>query len=334
MSFFFGVTSGGPVGRVRHKPFRRKSTSGQSDLVSSRLIPVWALSKDSYLFTWVLPKIKKFFNDKKKVIGWCRLCRDKRKLTQINKSQNQRNNITITYSDISEFVYNLLISLENTNEFYENDNVELAINFDFELISFTNNILDGNNKENFNDNKKLYLEIACYIAKFIEEGDSYRWIYKDKNKKKFISVPELHRQIRENELKGYENLTVQQTYFWWFKIPKKMYHRDPDPFTLAKLLLTKLNQEIIVDITIPTPALGFLTNILRLILARKSPNDYVMHSFCPLDLRKQVIDLVEIHYNRHMLLPKFNSEYYPSSQAIWEECVHEMISFCKKKQVI
>ncbi|KAF0537199.1 ATP-dependent DNA helicase pif1 [Gigaspora margarita] len=101
-------------------------------------------------------EIKEFFNDKEKVI------------------------------DIGEFVYNLLISLENTNEFYEDDNVELAIEFNIELSSFINTILDRNNKKNFNNNEKLYLEIARRIAKFIEERDSYRWIYKDKYQKKFI----------------------------------------------------------------------------------------------------------------------------------------------------
>ncbi|CAG8789510.1 3316_t:CDS:1, partial [Racocetra fulgida] len=60
---------------------------------------------------------------------------------------------------ISEFVYNSLISLEETNEFYEGDNVELVISFDVELSSFINIILDED-KENFNNNEKIYLEVA------------------------------------------------------------------------------------------------------------------------------------------------------------------------------
>ncbi|CAG8758688.1 7117_t:CDS:1, partial [Gigaspora rosea] len=40
-------------------------------------------------------------------------------------------------------------------------------------------------KENFSNNdEKLYLEIARCIVKSVEEGDGYRWIYKDKNQKK------------------------------------------------------------------------------------------------------------------------------------------------------
>jgi len=54
-------------------------------------------------------------------------------------------------------------------------------------------------------------------------------------------VSELHRQIREKQLKGYENLTVQQTYFWWSKESQKMYHRNSDPFISTKLLLNKTN---------------------------------------------------------------------------------------------
>ncbi|CAG8851626.1 13247_t:CDS:1, partial [Racocetra persica] len=72
-------------------------------------------------------------------------------------------------------------------------------------------------------------------------------------------VPELYRQIREKQLKGYDNLTVQQTYFWWSKESQKMYYRNSDPFISTKLLLNEYNQEIIIDITTSTPALGFLT---------------------------------------------------------------------------
>ncbi|CAG8794726.1 16169_t:CDS:1 [Cetraspora pellucida] len=90
-----------------------------------------------------------------------------------------------------EFVYNSLISLENTNKFYKDDNVELVISFDVELSSFISIILDENNKENF-DNKKHYLEVARYVVKSIKEGYNYRWIYKDKNQKKILLMVTYH----------------------------------------------------------------------------------------------------------------------------------------------
>ncbi|CAG8710313.1 124_t:CDS:2, partial [Racocetra fulgida] len=77
---------------------------------------------------------------------------------------------TITYSNIDEFVYNSLISLKNTNNFYENDNVKLVISFDIELFSFITTILDED-KENFNNNKKLYFEVAHYPIIAIYEGE-------------------------------------------------------------------------------------------------------------------------------------------------------------------
>ncbi|CAG8751520.1 8334_t:CDS:1, partial [Racocetra fulgida] len=52
----------------------------------------------------------------------------------------------IDYSNISEFVYNSLISLDNINEFYENDNVELAIDFNIELYSVIDIILNENDE--------------------------------------------------------------------------------------------------------------------------------------------------------------------------------------------
>ncbi|CAG8754424.1 268_t:CDS:1, partial [Gigaspora rosea] len=191
--------------------------------------------------------------------------------------------------------------------------------------------------------EKLYLEVVRRIMKFIEEGDGYRWIYKDKNSKKnsllviyhcnchidrakrqvkhpnpesqrdtptrieryncegtvkievfaslnlikikyshlmlhprpihiatsleiqeFIKnninylVPELYHQIKEKQLK---NFTIQQTYFWWSKESQGIYQRNSDPLISAKLLLAEFNQEIIVDLSTPTPALGFLTTL-------------------------------------------------------------------------
>ncbi|CAG8823073.1 17828_t:CDS:1, partial [Cetraspora pellucida] len=90
----------------------------------------------------------------------------------MSKNNNQRHETTITYSDINEFVYNSLISLKNTNNFYENDNIKLVISFDVELFSLITIILDED-KENLNNNKKLYLEVAHCIAKFIENEDGY-----------------------------------------------------------------------------------------------------------------------------------------------------------------
>ncbi|CAG8781670.1 20971_t:CDS:2, partial [Gigaspora margarita] len=116
--------------------------------------------------------------------------------------------------NISEFVYNSLIFLENTNDFYKDDNTDLVISFDIELFFFISMILDKNDKENFDNNEKLYFEVACHIAKSIEEGNAItveicEFIKSNIN----YLVLELHQQIREKQLKGYENLIVQQTYF-------------------------------------------------------------------------------------------------------------------------
>ncbi|CAG8511540.1 25914_t:CDS:2, partial [Gigaspora rosea] len=47
-------------------------------------------------------------------------------------------------------------------------------------------------------------------------------------------------------------------------------------------------------------------------------NDNTM--YCPLELHNQVINLVELHFSRHILLPKSNGELYVNQQAIWNEC--------------
>ncbi|RIA88318.1 hypothetical protein C1645_826525 [Glomus cerebriforme] len=54
------------------------------------------------------------------------------------------------YLDITETVYNSLISLENVNKFYEEENEELHLIFNIELSSFYDAILEDNesNKEN------------------------------------------------------------------------------------------------------------------------------------------------------------------------------------------
>ncbi|CAG8853683.1 13642_t:CDS:1, partial [Gigaspora margarita] len=41
---------------------------------------------------------------------------------------------------------------------------------------------------------------------------------------------------------------------------------------------------------------------------KRIDNDNTM--YCPLELRKQVVDLVEMHYNQHILLPKSSGEFY------------------------
>ncbi|CAG8849216.1 36545_t:CDS:2, partial [Racocetra persica] len=46
----------------------------------------------------------------------------------------------------------------NTNNFYENDNIELVISFDVELFSLITTILDEN-KENFNNNENFTLKL-------------------------------------------------------------------------------------------------------------------------------------------------------------------------------
>ncbi|CAG8841369.1 22825_t:CDS:2, partial [Gigaspora margarita] len=179
----------------------------------------------------------------------------------------------IDYSNISEFIYNSLISLENINEFYKNDDVELAIDFDIELSSVIDIILNENDK-NFVEDEKLYLEtvkIKVFASlNLIKIKYSYLMLHPRsihiaislkiwefiKNNINYL-VPELYYQIKEKQLNGHENFTIQQTYFWWSKKSQRIYQYNSDPLISAKLLLAEFNQEI--DLSIPTPALGFLT---------------------------------------------------------------------------
>ncbi|CAG8815371.1 12194_t:CDS:1, partial [Gigaspora margarita] len=265
---------------------------------------------------------------------------NKQKTTLLkNKSNKVEDEAMFDYSNISEFTYNSLISFKNIDEFCENDNKELTINFNIELSSIIDVILNKDNENFIEQDKKLYLEIIQHIIKFI----GYRWIYKNKNSKKnslltvyhcncridqakyqakhpnsesqrdtstriehyncegtikvevFVSlnlvkikylhlmlysypihiatsieicefiktntnylVSELYHQIKEKQLNGYENITIQQTYFWWFKESHKMYQHNSNTLILAKLLLAKLNKEIIIDLSTPIPALGFI----------------------------------------------------------------------------
>ncbi|CAG8782237.1 3705_t:CDS:2, partial [Racocetra persica] len=71
---------------------------------------------------------------------------------------------TISHTDIIETVYNFLISLNNTNDFYEEENKELYINFNIELLSFQDFLLEQKetNKENLNFEFELEKRQAKY----------------------------------------------------------------------------------------------------------------------------------------------------------------------------
>ena len=87
----------------------------------------------------------------------------------------------IRYLDITETVYNSLISLENVNEFYEGENEELHLTFNIELSSFYDIILKSNesNKENNEHDEIVHYDIINSIS----EGDGYSWIYHKKIQK-------------------------------------------------------------------------------------------------------------------------------------------------------
>ena len=63
-------------------------------------------------------------------------CRDNIKIARSKKNQKQFD-IIISYSDVTETIYNSLISLNNTNELYEVED----LNLDIELSSFLDFIL-------------------------------------------------------------------------------------------------------------------------------------------------------------------------------------------------
>ncbi|POG59376.1 hypothetical protein GLOIN_2v1789188 [Rhizophagus irregularis DAOM 181602=DAOM 197198] len=251
-----------------------------------------------------------FLNDKGVALKKCLHCRDKLKIARLKKSAEQSDAI-INYSDITETIYNHLISLNDTNELYEGENVELNLDLDIELSSFLDFISekDESNKEN------LEIEVSNHVITLISEGDGYSWVYRNKNQKKdslhilyycncrielgkwqvkhpildkqrdtstylelhvnttyeikrFIQdnlncpVSEIWRQIRENQIIGHENITVQQTYYWWSIQSRKAYCRDTNSLLSAKCLLEEFNQEIIVNnLNTSAPALGFLTEL-------------------------------------------------------------------------
>ncbi|CAB4423483.1 unnamed protein product [Rhizophagus irregularis] len=75
-------------------------------------------------------------------------------------------------------------------------------------------------------------------------------------------VSEIWHQIRENQIIGHENITVQQTYYWWSIQSRKAYCHDTNPLLSAKCLLEEFNQEIIVNnLNTSASALGFLTEL-------------------------------------------------------------------------
>ncbi|CAG8598692.1 5064_t:CDS:2, partial [Cetraspora pellucida] len=77
----------------------------------------------------------------------------------------------IGYLDITDTIYSSLVSLNNTDEHYEGENRELNMNFNVELSSFVDFILeqDESQKENVN------FKISQQIIFFISEGDGYSW---------------------------------------------------------------------------------------------------------------------------------------------------------------
>uniref|UniRef100_U9UP72 Uncharacterized protein n=1 Tax=Rhizophagus irregularis (strain DAOM 181602 / DAOM 197198 / MUCL 43194) TaxID=747089 RepID=U9UP72_RHIID len=88
-----------------------------------------------------------FLNDKGVALKKCLHCRDKLKIARLSAEQSDA---IINYSDITETIYNHLISLNDTNELYEGENVELNLDLDIELSSFLDFISekDESNKEN------------------------------------------------------------------------------------------------------------------------------------------------------------------------------------------
>ncbi|CAG8621033.1 25082_t:CDS:2 [Cetraspora pellucida] len=91
-----------------------------------------------------------------------------------NQEYSSRSASAISFEDISEFVYNSLVSLEGTNEQYKSDSLELYINFDIQLLQ--------NNNELIKDyTPKQLKELGDQIIFLIEKGDSYSWIYKSSN---------------------------------------------------------------------------------------------------------------------------------------------------------
>ncbi|CAG8486447.1 24256_t:CDS:2, partial [Gigaspora margarita] len=223
----------------------------------------------------VTKNFEEFLNEKGDVLTKCSKCRNNLKMAYLkNKIQGP----IISHMNITEVVYNSLISLNNTNDFYERENEAL---------------------------KNLDFEIGRRIIASISEGDGYSWVYRDKKLgkrqakhpilekqrdtppfldhvetsleiKKFIkdniycSPAKICHQICENQINGYECITIQQTYYWWMVESRKLYCQHSDSLLSLKLLLEEFNLEIIVDhFNSPIPALGFLTTLFYRLIYNK-----------------------------------------------------------------
>ena len=57
-------------------------------------------------------------------------------------------------------------------------------------------------------------------------------------------------------------------------------------------------------------------------------------TFCPLNLQKIVIDLIESHLSCHMLLPKSDGSFVKNANEIWIECIGEIFQFCKNNNLL
>ncbi|CAB5375708.1 unnamed protein product [Rhizophagus irregularis] len=209
------------------------------------------------------------------------------------------------------------------------------------------------------------------------------------------SVSEIFHQIQENHINGYENITVQQTYYWWSIESHKTYCRDPDPLLIFTVLFYQLLYNkfdaIEIDATYNTNNLAWelyaimgvidvdasfkrtkfkrystdkdfaeinaaqtvwpeahlqlcVWHIQRAIKQRLSSNKTssyhsynpkIAHeecstidpnwgivnnsnsgSFCLLNLRETVINLIKDHSNRHMLLPKLDGIFTTNADEI------------------
>ncbi|GBC36468.2 ATP-dependent DNA helicase PIF1 [Rhizophagus irregularis DAOM 181602=DAOM 197198] len=161
-----------------------------------------------------------FLNDKGVALKKCLHCRDKLKIARLSAEQSDA---IINYSDITETIYYHLISLNDTNELYEGENVELNLDLDIELSSFLDFISekDDLNKEN------LEIEVSNHVITLISEGDG------------------IHGPIIGGLFQS-----------------RKAYCHDTNPLLSAKCLLEEFNQEIIVNnLNTSAPALGFLTEL-------------------------------------------------------------------------
>ncbi|GBB90875.1 hypothetical protein RclHR1_00180013 [Rhizophagus clarus] len=118
-------------------------------------------------------------------------------------------------------------------------NIEILSSLNYINIKYSHKILHS---------RPVHVKTTPEIQRFIQDNIN-------------CLAPEIWRQIQENKIKGYENITVQQIYHWWSIETRKKYCRDSDQLLSSKLLLAEFNQEIIVNINSSTPALGFLTDL-------------------------------------------------------------------------